>query len=209
MACPHQEWALANLNETCFSSGAQVRLTGKLQPCTPQAHSPSQEPGVGARAPWTRGPVEGDGAAPRGWLAPSREAKGKTGSGPCRSTQWNPVGPGGKTRQAGLAEGGAFLRSALHLQQNCADTLACGAHRVRAAVALQRFPAPAQPPPPERRAMCCDRCLGGTSVISTLGAQALAGHGSHPDARLVSPWARGGLQPTGQPQPPARPRVGV
>lgn len=45
--------------------------------------------------------------------------------------------------------------------------------------------------------MCCALLSGGTSVISMLQAQALAGHRSHPDILLVSPSAWGGLQPTG------------
>lgn len=54
-----------------------------------------------------------------------------------------------------------------------------------------------QQPPPERRGMCCNCYLGGTSVISALQAQALAGHRSHPDIQLVPSSAGGGLQPTG------------
>lgn len=53
----------------------------------------------------------------------------------------------------------------------------------------------AQPPPPGRRGMCCDDCLGGTSAISALQAQALAGHRSRLDTRLVPPSAWGGRQP--------------
>ena len=54
-----------------------------------------------------------------------------------------------------------------------------------------------QQPPPKRRGMCCDCYLGGTSAISVLQAQALAGHPSYPDIQLVPPSAWGGLQPTG------------
>lgn len=59
------------------------------------------------------------------------------------------------------------------------------------------FRAGGQQPPPEKRGMCCNCYLGGTSVISVLQAQALAGHRSHPDIQLVPSSAGGGLQPTG------------
>ena len=74
----------------------------------------------------------------------------------------------------------------------CVEHTACGVGSL-----LSLFRTRAQRPPPERRGMCCNCYLGGTSVSSGLQAQALAGHRSHPDIQLIPPSARGGLQPTG------------
>lgn len=95
-----------------------------------------------------------------------------------------------------MVESGTILSSVLHLEQNY-STLVCAAHGVQGRVTSQPVLVPAQPPPPRRKGMCCDCCLGGTSVISALQAPALAGHQSHPDFQLVPPSARGSLQPTG------------
>ena len=83
-----------------------------------------------------------------------------------------------------------------HLQRNCAHSLVHGAHGVHGVRSLPSlFCMRVQPPPPKRRGLCCDYRLGGTSVIPTLQAQALAGHRSHPDIQLVPPSAWGGRQP--------------
>ena len=104
--------------------------------------------------------------------------------------------PTGRPGITEMADGGGAPQTISHLQRNGTHSLVHGAHGVHGVRSLPSlFCMRVQPPPPKRRGLCCDYRLGGTSVIPTLQARALAGHRSHPDIQLVPPSAWGGRQP--------------